>query len=100
MGRRIPLSGSRLTDAILWHKKMHDAQIFRIDTPKTPHLRFEYHPNSKIVYLIRVNASGPEAAKAISLPNVVGSAAAQEIVQIFLRGYHEGKAEAAVLAPA
>lgn len=67
---------------------------------KQPHyinLRFEWHPTSKVVYVIRLDAA--KDGKVFAEPfawEVKDSGSAQNAVLIWLRGYKHGKSEAAM----
>lgn len=70
---------------------MFDAKIFHIKTPTFPEFRFEWHPQTKRVYLIRITAEQP-IGEPIAM-EIETAGAAHNAVLIFLRGYRAAKAE-------
>lgn len=62
--------------------------IKHIRSAKFPQLRFEYHPETKRVYFIRVGVA-PEVGEVVA-ENVDSEGAAQVAVLVWLRGYREG----------
>lgn len=61
---------------------------------KSPLFQFEWHPQKRIVYLVRHNLD-PVVAEAIAT-DIETHGAAIAACQIFSRGYHEGKATGVV----
>ena len=59
--------------------------------PRFPHLRFEYHQNSKKVYVVRVGVT-PEVGVGIA-DDITTEGGAQMAVLIWLRGYASAKSE-------
>lgn len=70
---------------------MHDARIYHIKAPTFPQFRFEWHPNTKRVYLVRLSVA-PAIGDPIAM-EIESHGAAQNAVLIWLRGYREAKAE-------
>lgn len=63
-------------------------KIWHIKAPRTPQYRFEWHPQKRIVYLVRIG-SVPEVAEAMAF-NIETHGDAHNAVLIWLRGFHEG----------
>jgi hypothetical protein len=62
--------------------------VLHIKQPNFPHLRFEYHPETKRVYLIRLTVQ-PLIGDLIA-QNVPDHGSAINTVNVWLRGYREG----------
>lgn len=66
-------------------------RITHLKAPNFPQFRFEYHPNVKKIYLIRVGTN-PEIGEMFA-HEIETEGAAWNSVLIFLRGYRTAKAE-------
>jgi hypothetical protein len=64
-------------------------KVYHIKQPNFPELRFEWHPQAKRVFTIRIGGT-PEVADVVAL-DIDNEGAAQNAVLIWLRGYREGK---------
>ena len=73
------------------HAAQPGAQILHIKTPTFPQFRFEWHPGTRRVYLIRVGAT-PVIGEAMAF-EITTHGAAQNAVLIWLRGYRQAKLE-------
>ena len=71
-------------------------EIMQIKATTFPDLRFEWHPESKRVYVIRLGTT-PEFAEPFAF-EIENSGTAHNAVLIWLRGYRAG--QAAALLPA
>lgn len=69
---------------------MTDTRVLHLKTPKFPQFRFEYHEAAKKVYIIR--ATAPTMGDPIA-ENINTEGGAWNAVNIWLRGYKEGKGE-------
>ncbi len=67
-------------------------EIMQIKAATFPGLRFEWHPGSKRVYVIRLGTM-PEFAEPFAF-EIENSGAAHNAVLVWLRGYRAGKAAA------
>jgi hypothetical protein len=63
--------------------------ILHIQAVTFPQYRFEWHPNSGVVYVIRVG-SPPEIAEPI-MDRIVDQTTAEKVVQIWCQGYQSGE---------
>jgi hypothetical protein len=70
------------------HPSGADQRILHIKQPSFPQYRFEWHPQSRKVYLIRVGAV-PLIGEVLA-EHAETHAAAYNFVQTFLRGFREG----------
>lgn len=68
-----------------------DAQVYHLKQPNFPQFRFEFHTQSKRVYLIRLEQV-PLMGDPIAF-EVTDYGMATNCVLIWLRGYREAKAE-------
>ena len=66
-------------------------RIYHIKAPNAPQFRFEYHPQKKKIYLIRVGVK-PEIGEVFA-HDVESEGAAHNAVLIWLRGYRTAKGE-------
>lgn len=66
-----------------------EGKILHFKPPQFPELRFEWHPVSKQVYLIRTGVL-PEVGEIMAY-EIENHGAAQNAVLIWLRGYQEGR---------
>lgn len=64
------------------------ARIRHITSPTHPEIRFEWHPATRKLYVIRVGAI-PEQGELIATTGVVSTAEA--LCDLYLKGYAEGK---------
>jgi hypothetical protein len=69
-------------------------QTCHIKNPRLPQFRFEWHRDSKRVYLVRLGGF-PEIGEPIAY-EVADQGQATNAVLIWCRGYHEGRREAAL----
>lgn len=67
-----------------------NSRILHIKQPSFPQFRFEWHPQSRKVYLIRTGAAPVIAEKLAE--HAETHAEAYAYVQTFLRGFREGQA--------
>lgn len=69
-------------------------QIAQIKQPNYPQLRFEWHPQKQVCYVIRVGVltDGKEMAEPFAW-EIQNSGQAINATQIWLRGYQHGKLE-------
>ena len=63
--------------------------ILHIQAVTFPQYRFEWHPNTGAVYVIRVGST-PEIAEPI-MERVVDQDTAEKVVQIWCQGYQSGE---------
>lgn len=69
------------------HAAQPGSQIYHIKTPTFPQFRFEWHPSTRRVYLIRVGAT-PVIGEPMAF-EVKTHGDAQNAVLIWLRGYRQ-----------
>lgn len=67
------------------------SQILHIKTPTFPQFRFEWHPETRRVYLMRENVK-PLIGEPIAF-EITTHGDAFNAVQIYLRGYRQAKLE-------
>lgn len=65
-------------------------KVWNMSSPATPHLRFEWHPGKRNVYLVRLGQK-PEIGEVMAF-NIETHGDAINAVNIWLRGYAEGQA--------
>jgi hypothetical protein len=71
--------------------------VLHLKQPNFPHLRFEWHPQTKRCYVIRLDT--PPNEPVIAEPfawQVVNSGQAHNAVLVYLRGYKHAMAEMAL----
>lgn len=80
--------------------KTRDLRVLHLKQARFPHLRFEYHPVAKRVYVIRLDVPQGESPLAECFAwEVKDEGVAWNVTLTWLRGYQHGKAEKA-LSPA
>lgn len=72
--------------------------IYHMRQPLVPDVRFEWHPDARRVYAIRVGVT-PEVGEPIAF-DIADRGAATNAVLIWCRGYRAAKAEAALIGRA
>ena len=73
------------------------ADVLHLKQPSFPHLRFEWHPQTQRVYVIRLDTPPNEPVIAEPFAWQVGnSGQAHNAVLIWLRGYKHATAEASL----
>lgn len=72
--------------------------IFHIRQPAFPQFRFEWHPQTRKVYVIRLGVA-PEIGEAFA-HEIADQGAATNAALIWLRGYRAAKAEGAIVTAA
>lgn len=73
------------------------SRILQIKAPLLPHLRFEWHPGTRRVYVIRLGAV-PLVGDPIAF-DIENHGQATNAVLIWTRGYRAARAEAALVQP-
>lgn len=73
------------------HPSGDGREIMHLSMRGAPEFRFEWHPQKRKVYLVRVQADGPEIGEILA-EHAETHAHALNFVQTFLRGYREGQA--------
>jgi hypothetical protein len=81
----------RLPDLIDRIRPARPGEIYHMKSPAWPSIRFEYHPNKKKVYLVRVGTV-PERGEVMA-HDIENEGAAHNAVLIFLRGYRVAKGD-------
>ncbi len=81
---------------------MHLGAVKHVSVPQFPNLRFEYHPDSKKVFVVTSKARtlgdlSPDQGGSIA-DNVSDDGQAQSAVQTYLRGYRAGLVAGEVIA--
>ena len=72
--------------------------VFVIQSVSLPEFRFEYHPESKTVYLIRLTTDKPIGEAICPKGTVPDNNTAANIVRAWTIGYRTAKAELAIVA--
>ena len=73
------------------------SQILKLSAPNFPLFRFEWHPEKKKVYLIRLGVT-PVTGEIVE-EEVSTHGHALNVVKVWLRGYRTGKAEIQAITP-
>lgn len=68
--------------------------ILHIKVPSMPDFRFEWHPDSKMVYSIRLSHQ-PLVGEILAF-NIADHGSAINAVNIWLRGHHAGRSDVPV----